>query len=776
MKKRIISLILVVATVFLTLTGCAYSYSKDDMTKYAELDFTKFYNYLQGELKIKDGDFGRDETVRQTKVDDAVAAAILNAIKATADKKYEGQMTKYDSFYFCYYATDGVNVFFADKMKESGAQNIQLGLSSLSEFNALVSEKALEIADIKNHLYETSASGRVGLLDAVRLSYTKTWTVDGEKVTENHYNVYETINSKDSFTSLLVGARVGDTLAGEFKRTDKDIEYTYTNVKVESILKDNSAAKVAEGDVVYVTYTMTFDASEWYDADKKVWNLPTEFLGGKNNTEGKYEITYTNVVKVAGKADATDVTDENRTFLGQLTGKGLDGSDSFTVKNEKIDGKTVEVKYSGVKVNWIVNTDNEGFSFTYTPYPEKLKDDNSNKQSVTDTKGQSIILNEKELTYYVFPVYYVDVDVTAETIIREFYSTVAAKSHDHVDGEESHEDEYNFDILKDEAFKNGDKTLAALVEELVTKYATLTSKESTLSNELKDLDNAHKALADFTGSSTSEKDSLIAAKDKAEADYLTAKKAVVEAEAAVEELITKIMACKKGEETVDAGIIAGYREHQYDTLEEAYKAEIKNNLAAAIIKYLDEDTKNVTFNGNLPKKAVKEAYDAIMNTYKYDFYEGKYSTSSSSTSTSTETNYAHFKGDFKAYLKEKLTSNKGDMAMVESEITKKAEATVKEIIIVYVFANAVEAKWSDADVLLTKEEKKNIEDNLEQTAILYQQYGLEFTYNVDEYYHASQFDKTMDFLLEYAEEDDESTDLKVLFKNIKYDFEETETE
>ena len=67
MKKRIISLILVVATLLLTLAGCAYSYAKDDMTKYATFDEGAFFTALNN-LVIADGDFGTDETKRQEKV------------------------------------------------------------------------------------------------------------------------------------------------------------------------------------------------------------------------------------------------------------------------------------------------------------------------------------------------------------------------------------------------------------------------------------------------------------------------------------------------------------------------------------------------------------------------------------------------------------------------------------------------------------------------------------------------------------------------------------
>ena len=186
---------------------------------------------------------------------------------------------------------------------------------------------------------------------------------------------------------------------------------------------------------------------------------------------------------------------------------------------------------------------------------------------------------------------------------------------------------------------------------------------------------------------------------------------------------------------------------------------------------------NVKFDGDdLPKKAVNNAYDAIMNTYKNDFYENKYtsSSSSSSTTTSTETNYEHYDGDFDSYLIDKVLGTKtGTIEAAEAKIKEKAETTVKEIMIIYVLTDAVNAKWSGADVTLTKDEKKEMEEYYENLALLYQQYGLAFSYNIDDSYHAGQFDKAMNYLLEIDENNEEN---KIVFKNLKYDWDVPATE
>lgn len=780
MKKRIISLILVVAMAFLTLTGCAYNYSKDDMSKYAAFDTDAFYNALQA-LNITDGDFGTDEEGRKVKVQDAIAQAILK-ITDTTDKKFAGKLEKYDSLYFAYYATDDMgNVFFASKMDETKLTNVQLGISTLKGLNKLISEGALSLEDVASYIYSTSAATVVGNGDVISISYEKTW-MDGEtEKSEIADQVYFTVvtngenNSVKPLSEFLVGKQVGVNLGDvTLNETAGEITtaYTYKNVKVESIVKDNSSVTVADGDKVYVTYTITFDAEPWFNAETGKYELPEGYLATNIDAEGTYKETFTmDILTVVADAElpegaTAEEKEAAKTFLGQLVGKTTGTTSTITVKNGTIGDKTVEVKYTGVKVNWIVNSDMNPFTVKFTPYEEELKEDNSNKKTETSVKGEKVILNGEELTYYIFPVYYLDVEsVSAELIVREFYSTVAATQtaeHEHTEEEHEHTTEFVFDTLNGN-YMNGEKKLSALVEELVKLYTTLTEKEKTETEALKALTTAYSNLAKDDGKSESETASLVSKKDNAHTTYTTATKAVTEAQTKVDEKIAEILACKDGEKDLNADLVADYETYQYDTLENAYKADLKEKLAAKVIEYL---TKNVKFDGNLPKKAVKNAYNAIMNTYKNDFYEGKYSSSSNSstsTSTSTETNYVHYKGDFNAYLIDKVTSNKGDMTAVKKAIQTQAEETVKEIIMIYVFSAAVDAEWN-ADVTLTKAEKKEIKKNLETTALLYQQYGLSFTYNVDDSYHAQQFDKAMNYLLE----ENETEGNVVEYKHVKY--------
>ena len=789
MKKRIISLILVVALAFLTLTGCAYNYAKDDMSDYATLDTSVFYEALQA-LQIKDGDFGTDEAVRQEKVKDAIAQAILKVTES--DKKFAGKADNYDSIYFCYMATDADgNIFYGSKMDESKPTNFQLGLSTLEGLNKAIAEKLATVDDIKAYLYSTSAANVVSESDVVSISYFADWQEEGQTKTDVAYNEYKVIGT-DELSKKLVGAQVGVQFTEKVTVTNEEGKtINYSNLKVESIVKDNSTQSVKDQDTIFVSYTVSFDATPWQNTENKTYDLPEQFTKNVKyeiDGEGKYKATVSyQVAKVI--ADAEGATEDEKTFLGQLVGKNAGSTTStITVKNEQVGDKTVEVKYESVKINWIVNVMNNPIEVKYTPYEEALKDDGSNKKTEKNTFGESITLNGKELTYAILPVYYIDVEnISAEVVVREFYSALNTKEtaeHDHTEEDHEHVEEYIFSTLNDTEYKftyvapaEGDekneigtkdddgKTLAALVGELVTLYSTLTEKEKTTSDALTALKTAQSNYASDDQESEAETAALKTKLENAENTYVTAKVAEDVATAEIESKVESILACKKGETGVAEALVNDYSKYQYDTLKDAYKADITEKLAKEIIEALNK----AEFSGKLPKKAVKAAYKAIMNTHKNSFYEGKYSSgsSSSSTSTSTETNYKHYNGDFNAYLIDKVTSNKGDMDDVKAAIQEEAEETVKDIILIYVLRDAVEERWDNANVTLTKEEKKELKKNLENTALLYQQYyGINYTYNVDDSYHASQFDKAMNFLLEQA--DEVEGDLKVYFKNIQY--------
>ena len=787
--KRIISLILVLATAFLMLTGCSFRYSKKDMSKYAEFDANAFKNALQA-LSITYGDFLADDAVRAPKVNDAVAQALLKA--TDANKKYDGVLANYDSVYFCYYATDAQgNIFYASKLDESKATNIQLGLSTLDGLNKAFAD-ALVGKDLDSNTYTTSATNFVKYGDVVSVSYFASWDDDNNPETADKtevvWNQYVEVTEIDGFAKALVinGAKVGDEIPHQFTATVKDggvdIVKNYSNVKVESLVKgaDDRTDKVADGDTVYVSYVMSFKAEKFFDGEKYVLPAPYDTMDWKVVGDSvQITVSYEQLTAIAA---AEGTLADAKTFENQLVGKTA-GSTTSSIKEVgalAVGEDKVDIEYTNVKVHWITKNVGNEITFTYTPYPDAYVEADKNEKTEKNIYGKAIRLNEVELTYHVFPVYFIDVvdysntedlTATAELLLTKLYSVVTAtqtQEHDHEEGDDhEHVTEFVFKTLNDTNFKKGDKTLATLVGELSTLATSHKDKNTALTSALTSLSTAQKNLASTTYAKDSDEwKSLKTALDNAETAYALAKTAEQAAFASLNEKATEILECTNGTDGVTAKLVEDYKTYHYDTLDTAFRADIKDKLSTEIIKVLKS---SITFGDNLPRKAVKEAYNDIMDSYQYDFYEGKYSaTGSTSSSTSTETNYVHYNGSFNRYLIDKVVSGNGGMKEVKAAIQAKAEEAVKDIMYIYIFTQMVEEAW-DTDLALTKEEKENIELNLEYQAYQIQMYyGVNYEYDLESAFHGSQFDKVMEFLLTSTEaKNDKGVEVDV-FTNINY--------
>lgn len=760
MKQRIIGLILVVTMAFLALTGCGFNYAKKDMAKYTDFNAEAFANALQS-LSIKEGDFGTKEADRLVKVQDAISAALLQ-IADTNDKLYAGKPQKDDAFYFCYYAMDDEgNIFFISKnMDAAKPTSIQLGLSTLEGLNKAISDAVLagEGIDITSHIYDISTTtNTVGEGDIISLTYTK-----GETTTTREY-VDLGKDDKNDLESALVGAKVG-VVIDELKVGEE----TYTDVKVESVLNDKSDLKTKKDDMVFISYTRVCDVSS-----VEGYTKPEDAPGTYDADKKKYTETVTYYTAQVGE-DA----EGEKTFLGQLRDQKPGSVSNITVKEDDVpgaNGATVDVTYEKITIHWIVDKVGAPIEVKYTPYDEELKEDKSNAKKEKDVFGNEHTLNQVELTYGVFPVYYLDVEtLSADVIVREFYTalnTTQTKEHDHTEEDHEHETEYVFATLNDEGYVKDGKTIAALVGELVKLYETHASNEKSLDSATTNLNNAQSKLAKDDGKSVTTTTNLEKSVTDTTKAFNTAKDAAANSQKEVDAKIAEILACKKGEDGVSSVLVTDYNDYQYKTLEDKYKADLNSKLADAIYSVAKA---NVSYK-QLPKSAVKQAYKAIMNTYKNTFYEGQFSTgtgSSTSTSTSTESNYSHYEGNFDKFLIAKLTSEKkiteNSIEAAEKALWAEAEQTVKDILLIYVLVDY----FGEDTVGLTNKEKKDLKKELEQLSKIYQQYGLAYSYNLDDYVHAAQFDKIFNHLLEEGTPVDDPNNADdqnvVVYENIKY--------
>ena len=237
MKKRILSLLLVVVMLALTLTSCSYNFTKDDMSNYTTFDFDAFKTALT-KLAIEDGDFTTDPEINAQKIEETIRNTIGKEADADA-KLYEGILGTFDILYYAYYATadfEGADdvILYASNMKEASAVKLQLGMTSTAGDLDKAIMEALKEKDIKDYLYKTNADTATELKagDVVYVSYTYEY-VEGtatKKVTAT--NVKMTLTAGDGLSDKILSDCKNIGTKKDFKVTVDGVERSYKNVVV----------------------------------------------------------------------------------------------------------------------------------------------------------------------------------------------------------------------------------------------------------------------------------------------------------------------------------------------------------------------------------------------------------------------------------------------------------------------------------------------------------------------------------------------------------------
>ena len=493
----------------------------------------------------------------------------------------------------------------------------------------------------------------------------------------------------------------------------------------------------AEGDVVYVSYTKEYSQLAFNED-----GTPTLGDDGNQITETK---------KVTVSYERVTVGGAEGTFGHKLLGLEVGKTNTFELTNPNLDSADKKESYSNVKVELIVEGGSEIASVVQKPYTTDKTEKN--------VYGDSVQLKDKDITYHVFPVYFIDVEdeLTASVVVDKFYTELAAHT-DEEDGSKT----YKFDAVQNGGYKNGEKTLADLVTELADLRVKLSDAE-------KALESAEKVVADAGDKKTEAQENAVT----------EAKTKLTEAETNVDAKEAEILAATSAtaELSLADALVADMEKYQYNTLLDEYKSTVKQSLAKEIFALAKA---KITFkteeNGTpiLPWDAVHAAYDRIENGHKYDFYEGSYSGSSSSSSTgssNTESNYKHYEGDFDEFLKVEYFGAEGaktaTMQDVYNKIGAAAEESVRGVITMYVLREALEEKYS-TDLAVTDEQI----DEFKET-YLYYLFGNSM--EESDYVTALLCDNIFDYLLTETEEDNYVADekygnLKIQYVNIKYDF------
>ena len=527
-------------------------------------------------------DFVFSETDMPKTANDALIKALYQkrflSRALNSANRISGQVNSNDMLYYCYFATDADgHVFFTDKMDATKPQTLQPGLSDLNSLETKISNKVLSIDNIGDYLYSTS-SNTVGYGDIVSIFYFTTWQDGDAFKADIIFNEYFEVMQGNDISKAIIGLPINAMFPYQFTATVRDggmnITKYISNIEIKHLIKDQKNI-VMSGDVISANYAFEFDASPFYNASADTYdfgdfynNINHEIIGGKYTATVQNEL-----LEIVADPEGTDL--DSRSFIGQLVHR-YEGStvDYIRVKNAVVNGQSVVIDYSNVKINWIVEkgeifnpNEYSNIVIKHTPYPEALNADGSNKETVKDIYGTEITLNGRELTYYVFPIYYTDLaDIgedgdtyeLAERILRNFYKTVISKvtTEDGVT-------EYVFSSLNKDANGNeyvcasNGKTLATLAEELAAYGRNYEKKYETLLKAYENLTIAQKNFANHSSDISSEELlNLKSAMERAEVDYNAAISAEQSLLAHMLDKVREILTCTKGDLSVKDAIVS----------------------------------------------------------------------------------------------------------------------------------------------------------------------------------------------------------------------------
>lgn len=624
MKKRIISLALVIVMLLSVLCSCSFNYAKKDLTKYAEFNATEFEKALLA-LVIDDGSFGRTLTDRNKNVLDTIFAALATDAGTDEEvRKYDVDVKAYDVLYYGYYVTfektnttkdeNGEDVtttetitVFPEGMNPAKPGGLQFGLSSTEEDSLSGKIEAAVGNQVITNVFKGGAEGTTEANDVVNVSFTFTYT------------------EKDA----------------DGKDVSKTVTYNYKNIT----LSDSTLAPVAEGDE-------TTGETEGDDTTE-----------GEDNTGSKVVLDVTKYLigKAVGKVDKGE-------YEGTLT----------------VDGVAIEGKFTGLTINWIVDEAGAELATvtdkTYTT-TKSVKDVDGNSHDLKDVELTYHIIpmfvvdvvDELSTEVVLKKLLGTDSDADGSVEDSEKGSLAIFSNEEYKNGEET--------------LKALIEKLTTAYNDLAKAEKALVAAEEALEKEkAKQESTATPASEETTGETEGEGDTTEGEKPEAEKTPLEKAEAAVDAaitdlaakKTAADELVAKIAAATNGEKTVADILADEYKEAVYDNLEASYKSTIKTNLSKEIIKLA---TKYITYTDKLPKRAVKQAYERIEDMHEYNYYQGNY-TNADKTTVPNYTFYA----SYEEYLKSKDALNLNANATMDdckAAMQKQAEEEVRDLLVVY---------------------------------------------------------------------------------------------
>ncbi len=355
-------------------------------------------------------------------------------------------------------------------------------------------------------------------------------------------------------------------------------------------------------------------------------------------------------------------------------------SDTEKTKNFDVTEGDKTYTYTNFKILFAVEDEGNEITFDYKTTAE-LKLTSAKMDNIHGENAAEVVIpKDTTVKYHIFPVYFYNVsDIDAKSILLEALANKITAT--------------SLDVFSDEAYKNGDKTVKTLVEELVQVYADNTdtkikdlkskydAAEKVVTTTKTAYDAAEKAVTDAGEGAT---DAQKTARDNAKKSYEDAVKARDDAKTAwetardaAEKKIDEILKATKenDEKGFAATVVEQYEKDVYHNLKEAYDSEIVEKVGKEIWAMIQ---KNVILkeSNKYPEGLLEEAIAHLENQYEYEFHTG----TNSSTGLTYYEEYED-NGGFDAFLEAQIAK--------DGALEKQAKELVLPIIQIYVVAKAL---------------------------------------------------------------------------------------
>lgn len=710
MKKRIVALILTVVMALLALTSCgSFDFAKEDLSAHVDFNLDKFLDDLQN-IKISDHYFTGDDATR----DKIVATSIYNAVA----NKLISKATDSDKFKTgAITAGDAVYFVYYAVDEKTGNTFFVSDMDEATVTSAATSEN--HVVKLGDFFY-TNTSSTKDDEDFLQL------IIDNAKLGNIEDYIYNTLTKSEIENKALEGLK--DDATTEEKDAAK-----------------KAALTVKEGDTICVSYTYKYTTEE----------------GAEHTRVASYEII---------TLDAEDPFHQLFLAEGTTAQVGSSLSNEGNKFEAVINGENRT--YTSISIAYKVETWNKNnpiATFKYTPY----KTDKQITPSNAYAQDEKVNLKDVELTYYVYPVYAINLPAHSEITAEQILLNVRGK-----DLKAS-----NYEILSDNEFKNGNETIGDLLQDITLIYNPKAEnndfyKEGTT---LQKLNKEYNDAVTAGGTSpNAEQKATIAQKQTALNN---------EQDAELAKVMKKIAEAKKGDQKIDSIILEQHEENIRHGLEEAYNTHITTEVNKAVLNLIYSSVTVKSY----PEKLLKEYRDNLYESYEYDFYKGNLGTDK------TITNYDYYNGDFNLYLQKTLKIS--DMSKLDETLEAEAKKYLEPIIKIHVVAKAVAPKAADAvknyrqkDIATGKYDEEKIEDfnRLSGMFIVDKAYMRQYKKNVGSAVYRSQIDTYGEINVRTAEQFEllfyylTSTDFtynaetghehpvlkngKIAYRTIKYDF------